>query len=495
MLTQDDPIQITDSEEAGRLTSRQFRRPAVTVPIWMSIQNTIESHLPAITIVWICGVFGFSFYRLFGFVQLHVMIRSMKEPIDALWEKRIRIWIRRLDIRRRVRILQSDRLNAPAVYGWLKPVLLIPASFLTGLDAQSVESIVIHELAHIRRHDFFVNMIQVLIETLGFFHPAVWWLSNRIRRERENCCDDWAVRMLGDKLIYVKSLVRLEEARRVPPPAMAANGSELSRRITRILDFKAAKYSSAALYTFVLSLSLVSLLLFTGFTGFQSGQKAQSDLTRLREHVIASYPFSGNAMDASGSGLHGKVKGATLTHDRFGHANEAYAFNGKNNLIFVPADIRLHTPESVTVSCWIKPERAASYASWVSMGFLGANRSQWRAGFGQDGNAEWGFTETVAADNQKAWFDFLVTDCRIPLNEWTHVTTVANKESGDIVMYKNGRPAGRIRGLQPFHVYKTELYMGYQPDNPEFYQGALDEVRIFDTALTDDEVKAIYQLK
>jgi len=108
-----------------------------------------------------------------------------------------------------------------------------------------VESIIIHELAHIQRYDFLVNMIQTLIEILGFFHPAVWWLSNRIRKERENCCDDWAVRVLGDKLIYVKSLVQLEETRRCPRPVMAANGSELSQRVMHILNYQSVKQSSA----------------------------------------------------------------------------------------------------------------------------------------------------------------------------------------------------------------------------------------------------------
>ncbi|NQT24720.1 hypothetical protein HQ585_05150 [candidate division KSB1 bacterium] len=101
-LIQNDPVEIKDFEEEGRLTSRQFRRDAITIPVWISIQNFVEIHLVLITMIWICGVFLISFYRLFGFIQLHFIIRSIKEPIDALWEKRIRGWINHLQIRQKI---------------------------------------------------------------------------------------------------------------------------------------------------------------------------------------------------------------------------------------------------------------------------------------------------------------------------------------------------------------------------------------------------------
>jgi beta-lactamase regulating signal transducer with metallopeptidase domain len=491
-IAQNNPVDVQEFRTDNTVTSRQYRSQAISIPFWTTEISFCENHLSQITAVWIVGVFLFSFYRLFGFFQLYFIIRAIKEPVEALWEKRIRTWIKRLNIRQHIRILQSDRIDTPGVYGWIKPVLLIPVSFLIGMDAQTVESIIIHELAHIRRYDYLVNMIQVMIEALGFFHPAVWWLSNRIRKEREDCCDDWSVRVLGDRLIYVKSLVRLEETRRCPRPVMAANGSELSRRVMRILDYQYARHPSSVIYTFVFSLSLASILLFTGFR-FSEGQTiVQTE--NLKSHLVAYYPFTGDAKDMSGLGNHGGVKGAVLTADRFGRKDQAYSFNGKNALIWVDGTGRLFFNGSVTVSCWINPQKMVPYASWVSMSYAQAYRSQWRSGFGPEKNSEWGFTETVADEDSKVWADYLVTQSEIPLNEWTHVTTVANQETGEIIMYKNGQRIGRIDQLKPYIEEKNFLYIGFQADNPAFFAGSIDEVRIYDTALDDDEVYTVYKM-
>ena len=101
----------------------------------------------------------------------------------------------------------------PTVIGWLKPVVLLPASALAALTPQQLEAILAHELAHIRRHDYLVNLLQTLVETLLFYHPAVWWLSRRIRIERENCCDDLAVSLCGDPVAYAAALADLEALR------------------------------------------------------------------------------------------------------------------------------------------------------------------------------------------------------------------------------------------------------------------------------------------
>jgi len=491
----DTEIKINDVHDQNILTSRQYRMKAATVPFWVSAMNQFESRISLITLIWVCGVVAFSFFRVSGYIRLHFIIRSIKKPIEAVWEKRIQVWIRRMSINKKIKILQSTRISAPAVCGWLKPVLLIPVSFLTGMDQKSIESIIIHELAHIRRYDYLINIFQVMIEIVGFYHPAVWWLSNRIRKERENCCDDWAVHMLGDRLVYVKSLVRLAESRRGPHPVMAANGSELSQRIMRILNVPNVKQSSGSLFAFIFSLAFVATLLFTGFTGFRSSnQDIKKHYKQTVKYQAVYYPFSGNAEDASGTGLNCKVKGAVLCEDRFGRKDQAYYFNGKNSLIWVPGKGPLHMSESMTISCWINPERALPYESWMSMAFYGKKRSLWRAGFGSMKSREWGFTETVFKGDQKIWLDYFVTDREIPLNEWTHVTIVTNWKKGEVIMYRNGRRLGIINKLIPIDSYKTELYIGFQTDNAISFKGSIDEVRIFNTALTDEEVYAVYKI-
>src|SRR6185503_3583474 len=121
--------------------------------------------------------------------------------------------------------------------GWVKPAVLLPAAALTGLSTVQLESLLAHELAHVRRHDYLVNLLQGLIETLLFYHPAVWWVSRQIRREREHCCDDIAVALCGDVKLYAGALAQLEELRgRVLEPALAATGGELLGRIRRLLQ-------------------------------------------------------------------------------------------------------------------------------------------------------------------------------------------------------------------------------------------------------------------
>src|SRR6185436_11585192 len=130
--------------------------------------------------------------------------------------------------------------NAPAVVGWLRPVVLIPASAVIGLSAAQLEAVIVHELAHIRRFDALANLLQMAVETALFYHPAVWWISRRIRVEREHCCDDVAVATSGDALGYAKALASLEEWRALPSPAesslaLAATGGVLKHRISRLL--------------------------------------------------------------------------------------------------------------------------------------------------------------------------------------------------------------------------------------------------------------------
>jgi hypothetical protein len=136
-----------------------------------------------------------------------------------------------------VRIAKSALAGTPSVIGWLQPVILVPAAAFAGMDPEQLEALLAHELAHIRRHDYIVNLIQSAAETLLFYHPAVWWVSRRIRIERENCCDDLAVSVCGDVVTYARALTRLEELRTGGSQfAMAAGAGSLLTRIRRLLE-------------------------------------------------------------------------------------------------------------------------------------------------------------------------------------------------------------------------------------------------------------------
>jgi BlaR1 peptidase M56 len=143
---------------------------------------------------------------------------------------------RELRLSRPVRLCESALVEVPTVVGWLRPVILLPAGALLGLSPPQLETILAHELAHIRRFDSLVSLGQAVAETLLFYHPAVWWVSHRMRIEREHCCDDVAVAICGDAVSYARALTRLAQGRPSPPIlALAATGGSLFQRISRLV--------------------------------------------------------------------------------------------------------------------------------------------------------------------------------------------------------------------------------------------------------------------
>lgn len=196
----------------------------------------IERWLPMLVMVWLTGVVVLSLRLMSGWLWVQRLRNHGTAPAGDGWPQTARRLCRRLHIARPIRLLESTIVDVPTVIGWVKPVILMPASALAGLNPHQLEAILAHELAHIRRHDYLVNLLQTMVETLLFYHPAVWWLSRRIRAERENCCDDLAVSLCGDPYTYAQALADLEglraPGRRL---VMAANGGSLVQRIRRLL--------------------------------------------------------------------------------------------------------------------------------------------------------------------------------------------------------------------------------------------------------------------
>jgi beta-lactamase regulating signal transducer with metallopeptidase domain len=195
----------------------------------------LEPAMPWIVTIWIVGVLLMSCWNLGSWLaaqRLRVLgTRPPKTQITQIAER----LAQRMQLTRPVRVLESLVAQTPVVIGWLRPVVLLPASVLTGLTAAQLEAILAHEFAHVLRHDYLVNLFQVAAETLLFYHPAVWWMSRCIRLEREQCCDDLAVCICGNRCDYVESLATLEEIR--GNFALAAGGSarQLSIRARRLL--------------------------------------------------------------------------------------------------------------------------------------------------------------------------------------------------------------------------------------------------------------------
>lgn len=185
--------------------------------------------------LWFAGVVLFSLRTAGGFFLVSRLRRRGSLPLS---DEVLAICFElqdRLGISRAVRYCQSLRIDAPAVIGWFRPVVLLPVTALTGLTELQLRAVIAHELAHIRRFDAFFNLFQVAAETLLFYHPAVWWLNKRIRAERENCCDDAALAVCGNPAEYARALALMEEARVAPALVMAANRGPLASRVARLL--------------------------------------------------------------------------------------------------------------------------------------------------------------------------------------------------------------------------------------------------------------------
>jgi beta-lactamase regulating signal transducer with metallopeptidase domain len=165
------------------------------------------------------------------------LLRASGVPLpDDLRHRAERI-AEKLGIRRPFALLQSPLAPVPLVLGWLRPAILLPLVAVSGLSPLALEAIVAHELAHVRRHDVLVNAMQSAVEALLFYHPGMWWVSRELRREREHCCDDAAVLVVGDALAYARALALVESIRIEGPAAgVAATGGSLMERIDRLVN-------------------------------------------------------------------------------------------------------------------------------------------------------------------------------------------------------------------------------------------------------------------
>jgi beta-lactamase regulating signal transducer with metallopeptidase domain len=196
---------------------------------------TARQSLPTVVAFWLLGVLFFSARLIVSWFRARALLTDGATEASASWQRVAARLSEALGLQRAVRLLESAAVEVPSVIGTLRPVILLPASTLTGLTPEQLEMVLAHELAHIRRHDFLMNLLQAFVETLMFYHPAVWWMSRRVRIERENCCDDLAVAVCGNPLQYAKALTRLEELRAAAlPVVVAANGGSLLDRIRRI---------------------------------------------------------------------------------------------------------------------------------------------------------------------------------------------------------------------------------------------------------------------
>ena len=213
------------------------------LPILYDLRSWMEQFIPAIGILWTVG-FSIAVVRLGrGWFFAHRLVHQAKSFDDPLWQGPVERLSDAMVIRRSVRLLKSESINTPSVVGWFSPVILWPTSGITGISAQGISAIIAHELAHIKRSDFIVNVLQSVIDAVYFYHPATWWISRQVRLEREHCADELAVQILegsslGTRVGYGQTLLDLEEYRPAQVFTIRATGGFLLPRIRRITGNK-----------------------------------------------------------------------------------------------------------------------------------------------------------------------------------------------------------------------------------------------------------------
>jgi uncharacterized protein (TIGR03435 family) len=198
--------------------------------------TTARGLLPSLVAVWLAGVGGLLVRLTRAWWRVRRLHRQSLACTPSPWHSAAATLAARLGLGRHVHVVDSPHADTPLVIGWLQPVILLPVAALTNLTPAQVNAILAHELAHVRRHDFLVNLLQAVAETMLFYHPAVWWLSARIRTEREHCCDAVAVETSGDPLGYAEALTALETWRMHRAQlAVAATSGSLMERVRRII--------------------------------------------------------------------------------------------------------------------------------------------------------------------------------------------------------------------------------------------------------------------
>jgi len=254
----------------------------------------MENHANWMVMLWFAGFFVFLFRFAGSLLYIHRLRSTQLYRVDSQWEARLDELAGMIGLKRPVIFAESARAKIPMTIGYLKPVILLPLGTLSGVPPQQIEAILLHELAHILRKDYLLNIIQSCIEWLMFYHPATWWLSGLIREEREHICDDIVISVNQDHINYIKALTTMEELNIKSPSlatAITGNRRKLLARVKRIIaPGKLRKGFSEGSIAFVLFIGLLFILSLNAFTYIPSTNDLKG--RESGEHVYNILPFN-----------------------------------------------------------------------------------------------------------------------------------------------------------------------------------------------------------
>ena len=226
-----------------------------------SLVAVVEPALPYLSFLWLLGLVFFTSRMLVGLNRLHVFSKSGIHVLPKQWEVRLQELKTLSGIQRKVVIRLSELVPVPITYQFFRPIILLPVSIFTGLSDEQIEVLILHELAHIKRHDYLFNLLQSMVEVLFFYHPLIWWISKQVRLEREHCCDDRVMQLRHQPMLYAQTLTQIQGQHYSLKTtlAMSATGNKgvFTQRIVRLFQeqtpYSNLRSISAALMLFFLS--------------------------------------------------------------------------------------------------------------------------------------------------------------------------------------------------------------------------------------------------
>jgi bla regulator protein blaR1 len=247
------------------------------------------ANAPMVVLLWFV-LFVFRSMKMMGsLVYIHRAKNKYTSAPTAYWKNRFDVLCQKLQLKRAVQLLESGYVKMPMVIGHLKPVILVPVGLLANLPAEQVEAVLLHELAHIRRHDYFVNFLQTIAETVFFFNPGLVWISSLLRDERENCCDDIAIAQTNNRREFVQALINFKEhALYGTNYAVAFPGKKnhLLNRVSRILNNKNQTLGPAEKVFFMMGIVILSVIIATAAVA--QIKTSESIIAKVKQQVLDS---------------------------------------------------------------------------------------------------------------------------------------------------------------------------------------------------------------
>ncbi|MES2062445.1 MAG: M56 family metallopeptidase [Bacteroidota bacterium] len=240
-----------------------------------------SDNAPVLVFIWFVFFVFHSVKLLKGLLYLQQARNRYLYSPPTIWESRIISLCQKLKLSKQVSLFESGYVKVPMVIGHLKPLVLIPAGLLAGLPAEQIEAVLLHELAHIRRHDYLVNVMQAIMETVYFFNPGLLWISTLLRDERENCCDDIALAQTRNKKEFVQALINFKEHalyNTYPVVAFPGRNNQLLQRVARILGHQHPSFAPAEKISFAAGVLIIGMVLASTVIG-QTPLSAVSDQT------------------------------------------------------------------------------------------------------------------------------------------------------------------------------------------------------------------------